>query len=230
MSKAVVLRLSVLLSVCARFMGTLSGVRAEEVHYANIGWWTVVHRQFGNLNGCNAGSRFTDQTLVEFVWQEGGILTGTWRWSTDRDRDRWQSQQAASLNNGQWRSGVGRGYVDFLRQYLLTKRSGRGVCSRAGVLAAALLLVGCAVGLDFLHPAAPELAGYTKEPLAPRTSSADAAAMASSATARARASAAGWSAGSAARSEARSAGYRAAARLFIVLGQDAAFVCNFIRI
>jgi NodT family efflux transporter outer membrane factor (OMF) lipoprotein len=49
-----------------------------------------------------------------------------------------------------------------------------GVCSRAGVLAAALLLAGCAVGPDFLHPAAPTSAGYTKELLAPRTSSADA--------------------------------------------------------
>ena len=27
----------------------------------------------------------------------GGILPRTWRWSTDRDKDRWQSQQAASL-------------------------------------------------------------------------------------------------------------------------------------
>ena len=48
------------------------------------------------------------------------------------------------------------------------------VCARAGVLAAALLLASCAVGPDFLHPAAPDMAGYTKEPLAPRTSSADA--------------------------------------------------------
>ena len=48
------------------------------------------------------------------------------------------------------------------------------VCARAGVLVGALLLASCAVGPDFLHPAAPESAGYTKEPLAPRTSSADA--------------------------------------------------------
>jgi NodT family efflux transporter outer membrane factor (OMF) lipoprotein len=48
------------------------------------------------------------------------------------------------------------------------------VCARAGVLAAAaLLLASCAVGPDFLHPAAPNEAGYTKEPLAPRTSSSD---------------------------------------------------------
>ena len=55
--------------------------------------------------------------------------------------------------------------------------SGRWVTrvrARAGVLAAALLLASCAVGPDFLHPAAPDSAGYTKEPLAPRTSSADA--------------------------------------------------------
>jgi NodT family efflux transporter outer membrane factor (OMF) lipoprotein len=56
--------------------------------------------------------------------------------------------------------------------------SGRSVTkfsARATALAAALLLASCAVGPDFLHPAAPDAAGYTKEPLAPRTSSADAA-------------------------------------------------------
>ena len=35
-------------------------------------------------------------------------------------------------------------------------------------------LASCAVGPDFLHPAAPEVSGYTKEPLAPQTSSTDA--------------------------------------------------------
>jgi NodT family efflux transporter outer membrane factor (OMF) lipoprotein len=50
-------------------------------------------------------------------------------------------------------------------------------CSRlAAVLAASIMLTGCwAVGPDFLHPAAPEVDGYTKETLAPRTSSTDAA-------------------------------------------------------
>jgi NodT family efflux transporter outer membrane factor (OMF) lipoprotein len=36
-----------------------------------------------------------------------------------------------------------------------------------------MLLASCAVGPDFLHPAAPEGAGYTKEPLTPSTSSTD---------------------------------------------------------
>src|SRR6202030_378148 len=36
-----------------------------------------------------------------------------------------------------------------------------------------LLASGCAVGPDFLHPAAPEVTRYTREPLAPRTSSTD---------------------------------------------------------
>src|SRR6202790_3060626 len=39
-----------------------------------------------------------------------------------------------------------------------------------------LLASGCAVGPDFFHPAAPEITRYTREPLAPRTSSADVAA------------------------------------------------------
>jgi NodT family efflux transporter outer membrane factor (OMF) lipoprotein len=37
-----------------------------------------------------------------------------------------------------------------------------------------MLLTSCAVGPDFFHPAPPEAGGYTKEPLAPRTSSTDA--------------------------------------------------------
>jgi len=47
---------------------------------------------------------------------------------------------------------------------------------RAGVFAlgAATALTSCAVGPDFLHPAAPDVSRYTKEPLAPVTSSTDA--------------------------------------------------------
>src|SRR5581483_7815753 len=44
----------------------------------------------------------------------------------------------------------------------------------AAFVAAAVLLAGCAVGPDFLHPAPPPVGRYTKEPLAPRTSSTDA--------------------------------------------------------
>jgi len=44
----------------------------------------------------------------------------------------------------------------------------------AGSAVAAALLTSCAVGPDFLHPAAPETSRYTKEPLTPRTSSTDA--------------------------------------------------------
>ncbi len=46
--------------------------------------------------------------------------------------------------------------------------------ARATALAAAMLLASCAVGPDFVHPAAPEVTGYSKEKLAPRTSSTDA--------------------------------------------------------
>ena len=51
---------------------------------------------------------------------------------------------------------------------------GRKFNAGAVAVAAALLLASCAVGPDFLHPAAPEVARYTKEPLTPRTSSTDA--------------------------------------------------------
>ncbi len=43
-------------------------------------------------------------------------------------------------------------------------------------LAAVMLLASCAVGPDFVHPAAPEITRYTREPLAPQTSGADVAA------------------------------------------------------
>jgi NodT family efflux transporter outer membrane factor (OMF) lipoprotein len=43
----------------------------------------------------------------------------------------------------------------------------------ATAFAAVMLLSGCAVGPDFLHPAAPEITRYTREPLAPRTSATD---------------------------------------------------------
>ena len=50
-------------------------------------------------------------------------------------------------------------------------RSGQVVVCGASALAAAMLLASCAVGPDFLHPAAPEITRYTREPLASRTSS-----------------------------------------------------------
>jgi NodT family efflux transporter outer membrane factor (OMF) lipoprotein len=54
---------------------------------------------------------------------------------------------------------------------LSVKRCAASVAALAG----ATLLTSCiAVGPDFVHPAAPEVSRYTKEPLAPRTSSTDA--------------------------------------------------------
>jgi NodT family efflux transporter outer membrane factor (OMF) lipoprotein len=50
----------------------------------------------------------------------------------------------------------------------------RWLNSGAAALAAMTFLTSCAVGPDFLQPAAPEVGGYTREPLAPRTSSSDA--------------------------------------------------------
>jgi len=56
----------------------------------------------------------------------------------------------------------------------MSVQSVRRFFQRTTALAAAMLLASCAVGPDFLHPAAPEVTGYTKEPLGPRTSSTDA--------------------------------------------------------
>lgn len=45
------------------------------------------------------------------------------------------------------------------------------ISAAAGAIAAAMTLTSCAVGPDFLHPAAPEITRYTREPLSSRTSS-----------------------------------------------------------
>src|SRR5579864_469092 len=52
----------------------------------------------------------------------------------------------------------------------------RWLSAGATAFAAVLLLASCAVGPDFVHPAAPEITRYTREPLARQTSSADGAA------------------------------------------------------
>jgi NodT family efflux transporter outer membrane factor (OMF) lipoprotein len=46
-------------------------------------------------------------------------------------------------------------------------------CGVAAAMGAAALLTSCAVGPDFLHPAAPETERYTREPLRPTTSATD---------------------------------------------------------
>ena len=51
----------------------------------------------------------------------------------------------------------------------------RRLSAGAAALAAVTLLTGCAVGPDFLHPAAPEITRYSREPLASRTSGTDVA-------------------------------------------------------
>jgi NodT family efflux transporter outer membrane factor (OMF) lipoprotein len=51
----------------------------------------------------------------------------------------------------------------------------RRFCKSTTALAAVTLLASCAVGPDFQVPASPEVGRYTEEPLAPRTSSTDAA-------------------------------------------------------
>jgi len=56
----------------------------------------------------------------------------------------------------------------------MVAKSVRSFHAAAAALAAAIGLTSCAVGPDFLHPAAPETIRYTKEPLAPITSSTDA--------------------------------------------------------
>src|SRR5579864_340404 len=55
--------------------------------------------------------------------------------------------------------------------YVAVRRLSAGTTA----LAAMMLLASCAVGPDFVHPAAPEITRYTREPLAAQTSSADVA-------------------------------------------------------
>jgi serine protease Do len=35
--------------------------------YTTIGWWSIIHRRTGDLDGCMASSRFTDGTLLEMA-------------------------------------------------------------------------------------------------------------------------------------------------------------------
>jgi NodT family efflux transporter outer membrane factor (OMF) lipoprotein len=56
----------------------------------------------------------------------------------------------------------------------MSNRSLSKLNAGAGALAAAALLASCAVGPDFVHPAAPDTSRYTKEPLTSRTASTDA--------------------------------------------------------
>jgi NodT family efflux transporter outer membrane factor (OMF) lipoprotein len=49
----------------------------------------------------------------------------------------------------------------------------RSFSASATALATSIILTSCAVGPDFVHPAAPEIVRYTREPLATRTSSSD---------------------------------------------------------
>src|SRR5262249_2661736 len=51
----------------------------------------------------------------------------------------------------------------------------RWLATGTTAVAAVALLTGCAVGPDFVHPAAPEITRYTREPLATQTSAADVA-------------------------------------------------------
>ncbi len=60
-----------------------------------------------------------------------------------------------------------------VRQLQMFVPSIRSAKVGAAALAAAMLLASCAVGPDFLHPAAPEVGRYTKEPLRTNTSATD---------------------------------------------------------
>lgn len=64
--------------------------------------------------------------------------------------------------------------ITIVCQFHMSDLSVRWFSAGATALAAAMLLASCAVGPDFLHPAAPEATRYTKEPLGPQTSSTDA--------------------------------------------------------
>jgi len=63
--------------------------------------------------------------------------------------------------------------VPIASQLHMSDQAVRRSSARTTALAAAILLTSCAVGPDFVHPAAPELTRYTREPLAPQTSATD---------------------------------------------------------
>ena len=42
-------------------------VHEDETAYAKVGWWSVTHKQEGDLSGCSARAQFADQTIVELA-------------------------------------------------------------------------------------------------------------------------------------------------------------------
>ena len=45
---------------------------AEDVDYAKIGWWRIIYREVDNLTGCQATTRFSDQTEISIALIQDG--------------------------------------------------------------------------------------------------------------------------------------------------------------
>lgn len=61
---------------------------AEDIDYAQIGWWKIIYRDTGALTGCQAETRFNDQTEITMALvQEGNSKS----WLVFVSNPRWNS-------------------------------------------------------------------------------------------------------------------------------------------
>jgi uncharacterized protein len=93
-------------------------------YYSKVGWWTITHRVVGSLSGCDAASRFQDETLIEMALIQSNANNKEWaifisnpRWNAWISRKRqhtlrfvttrnWQGNFAVNDYNALWMGGL----------------------------------------------------------------------------------------------------------------------------
>jgi serine protease Do len=89
--------------------------------YTTIGWWSIIHRRAGNLDGCMASSRFMDGTLLEMALVQ-----------SDKDHKGW----TFFLSNPKWNSWISKKSEHNLRFVNTRLWSGKVYSDRNFVLSA----------------------------------------------------------------------------------------------
>jgi hypothetical protein len=85
---------SALLLVSVALTSTFAA-QAQEIYYDEIGWWSITYRRIANLSGCDAVTKFPDQTMltmaliqIESTKEEWVFLVSNPRW------DSWLGKEA----------------------------------------------------------------------------------------------------------------------------------------
>lgn len=78
---------------------SLPPVHEGETAYANIGWWSVTHKQEGDLSGCSARAQFAGQTIVELalIQSDSGKM-----WAFFMSNPRWRGWIAGRSEHALW--------------------------------------------------------------------------------------------------------------------------------